>query len=72
VPVKARVETIDGFSAHADRDEILGWLRGFRRPPRHTWVIHGEPAAAGALAAAIERELGWTVSVAADGETVEL
>jgi metallo-beta-lactamase family protein len=72
VEVKARVETIDGFSAHADRDGILTWLRGFRRPPRHTWVIHGEPPAASALAAAIQRDLRWPTSVAGDGESVDL
>jgi metallo-beta-lactamase family protein len=72
VPVKARVETIDGFSAHADRGEILAWLRGFRRAPRRTFVVHGEPAAATALAASIEKELGWETSVAVDRAVVEL
>jgi metallo-beta-lactamase family protein len=72
VPVKARVETIDGFSAHADRNEILAWLARFRRAPSHTWVIHGEPGAAAALAAEIESRLGWKASVAADGEAESL
>ncbi|HTO06603.1 MAG TPA: MBL fold metallo-hydrolase [Myxococcota bacterium] len=72
VPVKARIETIDGFSAHADRNEILDWLGHFRAPPRHTWVVHGEPSAASALAGEIGSRLGWTVSVAADGEVGSL
>jgi len=72
VPVKARIETMDAMSAHADRGEILAWLRGFRRAPRHTFVVHGEPASAAALAGAIESELRWPTSVAADGEAVEL
>jgi len=72
VPVKARVETIDGFSAHADRDEILGWLGHFRAPPRHTFVVHGEPASASALAAEIGARLGWAASAAADGQVVPL
>jgi metallo-beta-lactamase family protein len=72
VPVKARIETIDGFSAHADRNEILEWLGHFREPPRHTWVVHGEPAAASALSGEIGSRLGWKVSVAADGETASL
>jgi metallo-beta-lactamase family protein len=72
VPVNARIETLDAMSAHADRGEILGWLRGFRRAPRHTFVVHGEPEAAASLAAAIESELRWSTSVAADGETVDL
>ena len=72
VPVRARIEVLHGLSAHADRGEILAWARGFQRPPRQTYVVHGEPAAADSLATALERELGWTVRVAADGETVEL
>jgi metallo-beta-lactamase family protein len=36
-------ETLDGLSAHADRDEIMRWLRGFTRPPERVYVVHGEP-----------------------------
>jgi metallo-beta-lactamase family protein len=72
VPVHARIETLDGLSAHADRDEILRWLGGFARAPRRTWVVHGEPPAARALAAAIQARLGWRVHVAQDGGTVPL
>jgi metallo-beta-lactamase family protein len=72
VRVKARVETLDGLSAHADRNEILAWMRNFRRPPRRTWVVHGEPSAGSALAESIELELRWTAAIAADGEVVDL
>jgi metallo-beta-lactamase family protein len=72
VPVRARVENVDGLSAHADRNELLDWLRGFERPPGHTYVVHGEAAASRDFAAAIERELGWRVTVARDGATVSL
>lgn len=72
VPVRARIENVDGLSAHADRNEILGWLKGFERPPEQTYVVHGEAAASRALAAAIERDFGWRVSVAVDGATVPL
>ncbi|MBL9100941.1 MAG: MBL fold metallo-hydrolase [Myxococcales bacterium] len=72
IPVRARVETIHGLSAHADRQELLRWLRGFKRAPRQTYVVHGEPPAAEALAATIRAELGWAASVAVDGATVPL
>ncbi len=73
IPVRATIETLDGLSAHADRDEILRWLGGFRRPPRRTWVVHGEPAAADALVAAIRTRLGWDdVAPAVDGAMVPL
>ena len=53
--VRAKVYTIGGLSAHADRDALLGWLGGFGRPPRATWVVHGEPLAAHALRDEIEQ-----------------
>jgi metallo-beta-lactamase family protein len=72
VPVGARIETLDGLSAHADRNEILEWLRGFERPPDRSYVVHGEPAAADALAKALTGELGWRAEVARDAQTIEL
>jgi len=72
VPVRAQVATLGGLSAHADRNEILRWLRGFERAPRQVYVVHGEPAAAQALATTIGRELGWSATVARDGESVPL
>ena len=72
VPVHARVERIDALSAHADAAETLRWLGGFERPPRVTYLVHGEPAAAAALADAIRARYGWSVEIARDGETVAL
>ena len=42
IPVHARVEKIDSMSAHADSEEVLRWLGGFTRPPRTTFLVHGE------------------------------
>lgn len=40
--LNAEVEVINGFSAHADRDELLGWLNAMEHKPEHTFVVHGE------------------------------
>jgi len=72
VPVRARVEALDGLSAHADQSDIMKWLKGFKRPPKKTWIVHGEPSACQGLADKMTSELGWDVSAAIDGETVEL
>jgi metallo-beta-lactamase family protein len=72
VPVRAKVETLDGLSAHADREEILRWLSGFRRPPVQTYIVHGEPRAAKGLADTLQTRLQWNARVARDGETVPL
>jgi metallo-beta-lactamase family protein len=70
VPVRARVRMSDTYSAHADRGEILRWLRGFRRAPDATYVVHGETTAARALRDAIAADLGWNAMVAEDGQRV--
>jgi metallo-beta-lactamase family protein len=71
-PVKARIFTIGGLSAHADRSALLGWLRHFRRPPRETWVVHGEPLASHSLRDAIREELGWKAEVPEPGASTAL
>jgi metallo-beta-lactamase family protein len=63
--VRARIERIDGFSAHADRDELFRWISALRRPPRRVFVVHGEPDAANAFAARLRADLSWPVSVPA-------
>jgi metallo-beta-lactamase family protein len=72
VPVQARIEKIDSMSAHADQHEILRWLRGFSRPPRTTFLVHGEPGPMATLKDRIVADLGWHVYMPSLGETVEL
>jgi metallo-beta-lactamase family protein len=71
-PVRARIMVSDAYSAHADRAEILRWLKGFTRPPTMTYIVHGEPPAAAGLRDAIVRELHWPATVAEDGQRVTL
>jgi metallo-beta-lactamase family protein len=60
IPVRARLHTIGGLSAHADRDGLLSWLRGFAHAPRHTFVVHGERETAAGFASEVKNQLGWT------------
>lgn len=72
VPVNAHIESIGSLSAHADCGEIMRWLGGFKRPPRKTFVVHGEVGSATALRDRIVRELGWNVVIPTYKEVVEL
>ena len=72
VPVRAQVDNLDMLSAHADADEIMRWLRGFKAAPRMTFMTHGEPSASDALRHRIEEELGWPCLVPDHGQKVEL
>lgn len=72
VPVRSRIERIDSMSAHADTEEILRWLREFPRPPRTTYLVHGEPIPMDALKAKIEAALGWHVQTPQHLEEVQI
>ena len=72
VPVRAEISNLHMFSAHADYEEILRWLRQFKRPPNTTFITHGEPTASDALRALIENELNWPCWVPEYRETIDL
>ena len=66
-PVRARIFTIGGLSAHADQEGLLTWLGHFERAPRRTWIVHGEALAAMAFQDAIAKRLGWHAYLAVAG-----
>ncbi len=68
VAVRAEVQQLEGFSGHADRNELLAWLRQMPQPPQQTFVVHGEPDATDSLRFALKNELGWRARVPALGE----
>ncbi len=72
VPVRAKVYSMESFSGHADSDEILRWLGTFHKPPRRTFIVHGEPDSSAALAERISKTLGWKTHVPQQLETVQL
>lgn len=72
LPVRARIETLDGLSAHADRGEILAWLRASGVRPGTVHLVHGEPEARDALAERIRGELKLDVHCPAYLEKVEI
>ena len=61
--LRARIERISGFSAHADRDELIRWLSRLNKAPRRVFITHGEPAAAHDFAKTIEEKTGWYCTV---------
>lgn len=73
VPVRCRVAKIGGFSAHADWKEVLQWLEGMESGvPSRTFLTHGEPDAANAMAQHIKDRFGWNVHVPQYGEKFEM
>jgi len=70
--VRAEVARIDSLSAHADRDELLAWLRRCPGPPKLTLVNHGESHARDAMRQSIEDSLGWRAETAELGGSVDV
>ncbi|MEE8353801.1 MAG: MBL fold metallo-hydrolase [Dehalococcoidales bacterium] len=71
-PVRAEIVQLHGFSGHADRNDLLGWLSALRRPPRQVFVVHGEEESAQRFAAFVGEGTGWPISVPAYGAEVIL
>jgi metallo-beta-lactamase family protein len=74
VPLRARVEVLNGYSAHGDRGELGRWLdlvRGASPKPPPVWLVHGEPPGQDAFAARI-RERGHTVNCPVPGDAATL
>jgi len=71
-PRRARVETIDAFSAHADRAELLAWVGGLQPRPRRAFVVHGEEGQSLAFAEALKASGPADVTVPTLGQTVVL
>jgi len=71
-PVNARVARVNGFSAHADKEELLEWLSGLKKPPKRVFVVHGESESARHFADFISEKTGWQVTVPAYQDQVVL
>ncbi len=51
---------VDGFSAHADKDELLQWISSFQdNPPRKVFITHGEEKVSKIFADVVEQKLGF-------------
>jgi len=72
VPVRAHISEIDSMSAHADRTDIVRWLKTMPARPDRVFLVHGEPQAMVALKAQLAQEFSLTAHVPAHGETIEL
>jgi metallo-beta-lactamase family protein len=78
-PVRCRVRTISGFSAHADQHELEDWLGHFGRAgngangrPKTVFIVHGDPDAAEAFATRVRDAMGMEAHVARHREVVTL
>ncbi|MCR4336969.1 MAG: MBL fold metallo-hydrolase [Candidatus Omnitrophica bacterium] len=71
-PVRARIEKINGFSAHADREELLRWVKGFCQAPQKIFIVHAESIAAESFSSLLKEEIKTDVKIAQYLERIEL
>jgi len=72
VAVKAKIHTLGGFSAHADKDGLLEWMRSINNPDLKVFVVHGEEESSLHFAETIKTELELSSFVPRWGEIVDL
>ena len=72
IEVRASIYNMDGFSAHADYEEILAWLGQFKQLPKQIFVTHGNESSALSLAQKITEQYHVTALVPRLGDIVEL
>ena len=72
VNVFANIVHMEELSAHADRDELISWIKKSPSKPKKVFVVHGEPDAAASLQQIIRDEMHWTVEIARHGQITEL
>lgn len=72
VTIRAEVALIDGLSAHADQEELIGWVGRMASPPRAIYLVHGDPAAADALRVRLTDRLGIACVIPQHGDVATL
>jgi len=72
VKVKLRIESIEGFSGHSDRRQIINYIGNLMPKPERVMVCHGEKAKCMSVANFIERRFGVQTLVPAVMETFRL
>jgi len=71
IVVRAGIHTLGGFSAHADQEELLGWLCCFKKPPE-IFIVHGEEQAAMEFQEALKKRFPYVSHVPRVGDTFEI
>lgn len=72
IPVRAEVDDLPMLSAHADGNELMRWLGGFRREPSKVFIVHGEAEAAEALRLRIDKDLRWNATASRQDQVFDL
>jgi len=72
IDIRAEIYHLDGFSSHADQDELLWWLKGLKEKPKKVFIVHGEKQESEVFAEYIKEKLSVDTHIPAIGQTLLL
>ena len=72
IAVKARIEMIDSFSGHADRDGLLEWVAAMKKKPQKIILVHGEPTVITAFQKTLRQQFDISTIAAQYNQTIDL
>lgn len=68
ISVRAQIHTLEGFSAHADKKQLIDWISHFKNKPKKVFIVHGEIQMSAPFAATLEQELGLNTYIPQYGD----
>ena len=71
-PVNAKIENVEGLSAHTDQNGLIGWMSEIKQKPEHIFIVHGEPQASDALRVKIKDTYGWECEIPSLNDIVDI
>lgn len=73
IAVNAQIEYIEGYSGHADQKQLINFVKGFQKKPKHIFLVHGEEQSQIDLKQKLLQEMdGFDVTIPEFGEEYEL
>lgn len=72
VELRAEVEAIDGYSAHAGRNELIAWIKALGGPIKRAFAVHGEPESLAEMASLLRQAGVGEVHVPEQGQSFDL
>lgn len=72
IAVNARIEYIEGYSGHADQEWLMNFVYSFTTPPKHIFLVHGEPEGQIVLKQKLEENTNIPITIPDYGETYQI
>ena len=72
IDIKAKIERLEGFSGHADREGLIRWVQAFDKKPEMVFVVHGEDNVCDGFAELLQSGYGFKTMAPYSGACYDL